>query len=415
MKFFTIEGISKKYIAGIFALKIFAGFVMFMMYSYYYDRTTADIFRFFDDAKVIYNVAFEKPWDYIRFVTGIGTNAPELWTYILKMSNWDMSFTNNVYGNSHILIQLNALIMLFSFGNYFVHTIFICFISLIGLTAIFKFFYPYLKNKKWELFFIVFLIPSVVFWGSGVLKEGLLFFEIGFLIYYFKSLINKESIFKSIVWIIIVMFLLYKTKFFVIALLIPLIISYFWTTKTAQKYIALKYLIVITLFIIIGLNLHLIFPNYNFLELISRKHANFISLAIENQSGSLLTTTTIEPDFWSMTKAIPVSLYHSLFRPHLFEANTILMKFSSIENLFVIVAIILSLIFIKIKGIDKNSFYFSLTFAICTLIIIGFTPVIGAIVRYKVIALPFLLIAFLMVFDKEKFLRRFSSSKNSNN
>lgn len=412
MKFFAVDGISKKYFVGVFALKIFAGLIMFLMYSYYYDISTADIFRFYDDAKVIYNVAFERPWDYIRFVTGIGTTAPELRPYIMEMNNWGMSFSNNVYGDSHILIQFNALVMLFSFGNYFVHILFICFISLLGLTAIFKFFYPFLKDKKLELFFIIFLIPSVVYWGSGILKEGLLFFGIGFLIYYFKSLINKESVVKSIIWIIISICLLSVTKFFVIGLLIALILTYFWTIQTRQKYAGLKYLIVIGSFLIIGLNLHFISPKYNLLELMSKKQANFISLAIENHSGSLLTTTAVEPNFWSMTKAIPISLYNSLFRPHIFEANSILMKSSAIENLLVLVLIILALIFIRIKGIDKNSFYFTLFFAIGTLIIIGFTPIAGAIVRYKIIALPFFLISLLMIFDKEKFLKRFSSSKN---
>ncbi|MCF8298142.1 MAG: hypothetical protein K9J13_11395 [Saprospiraceae bacterium] len=410
MEFFAVDGIAKKYFVGVFALKIFAGLIMFLMYSYYYDKATADIFRFFDDGKVIYNAAYEKPWDYIRFVLDIGTNAPELKSYIMEMNNWGVSFENSVYGDSHILIQFNALIMLFSFGNYFVHILFICFVSLLGLTAIFKFFYPLFKNKKWELFIIIFLIPSVVFWGSGVLKEGLLLFGIGFLIYYFKVLINKQSIFKSIIWILFSVYLLSLTKFFVIGLLIPLLLSFLWTNK-AKKFVGLKYLAVILVFLIIGLNLHFISPKYDFLELISKKQANFISLAIENQSSSLITKNAIEPDLWSFTKATPVSIFNSLFRPHIFEANTILMKFSAIENIFVLLSIILALIFIKIKDIDKSSFYLALSFAICTFIIIGFTPITGAIVRYKIIALPFFLISLLMIFDKQKFLKRFRFKK----
>ncbi|MFC2110942.1 hypothetical protein ACFLQ5_00665 [Bacteroidota bacterium] len=408
MKFFSIDGISRKYFVGVFTFKVFTGFLMFLMYSYYFDRSTADIFRFFDDAKVIYNVAFEKPWDYIRFVIGIGTNSSDLMPYIMEMNNWGVSFTNSVYGDSHILIQFNALLMLFSFGNYFVHTIFICFISLLGLTAIFKFFYPLLQNKRWELFFIVFLIPSVVFWGSGVLKEGLLLFGIGFFIYYFKILISKKSIVKSVIWIVFSIYLIIITKFFVAALLIPLIIGYFWTIKPNRKFVELKYLLIIVFFLLCGLNLHYVSPKYDFLELISRKQTNFISLAIENQSGSLITTKAIEPDIWSFTKAVPLAFFNSIFRPHIFEANSVLMKFNAIENLFVLVSIILALIFSKIKGIDKSSFYFAICFAIFAFIIIGFTPVAGAIVRYKIIALPFLLISLLMIFDKEKFIQRFS-------
>ena len=412
MKFFFIDGISRKYIAGVFVLKLFAGFVMFLLYSYYFDKTSADIFRFFDDAKVIYKLAFDKPFDYIRFVTGVGTNAPDLRPYIMEMNNWGVSFTNRIYGNSRILIQLNSIVMLFSFGNYFIHSVFMCFISLLGLTAIYKFFESSLKNKKWELFFIVFLIPSVVYWGSGVLKEGLMLFGIGFLIYYFKSLINKENITKSIIWIFISIYLLSLTKLFVISLLIPLLLGYFLIKKTKQKYVGLKYLTIIIVSLFLGLNLHFFSTDLNVCELISRKQNDFIALAIETQSNSLITTATVESNFWSMAKAVPKSFYNSLFQPNVFNANSIFMKFSAIENLLIIISIILMLIFIKIKGIDKNTFYFSLVFAICSLIIIGFTPIAGAIVRYKIIAIPFLLISLLMVFDKEKFVMRFSKSKN---
>jgi uncharacterized protein with HEPN domain len=48
-----------------------------------------------------------------------------------------------------------------------------------------------------------------------------------------------------------------------------------------------------------------------------------------------------------------------------------------------------------------------MSFVIIQLLIIGeTTPIIGAIARYKVPALPFLMISFLFMLDKNKLLKR---------
>jgi len=52
MEFFSIEGLSRKEISAIFILKIIAGVVLYLIYTYYYtDRKSADIFKYFDDGK----------------------------------------------------------------------------------------------------------------------------------------------------------------------------------------------------------------------------------------------------------------------------------------------------------------------------------------------------------------------------
>jgi hypothetical protein len=74
------------------------------------------------------------------------------------------------------------------------------------------------------------------------------------------------------------------------------------------------------------------------------------------------------------------------------------------ENLFIICILVLSVFFRKKVGTREWKFVvFCLTFSIILFLIIGLTtPIIGAIVRYKIPAIPFLMIAALMFFDSQK-------------
>ena len=73
----------------------------------------------------------------------------------------------------------------------------------------------------------------------------------------------------------------------------------------------------------------------------------------------------------------------------------------------IIAMLLLSLIFIRpLRSIRWEYVLFCLSFVLIQFLIIGeTTPVLGAVTRYKTIALPFLLIAFLFVLSKEKLLK----------
>ena len=71
-----------------------------------------------------------------------------------------------------------ALIRPFSFGIYNVHAIIFAFISFVGIYNLYLFFETRMYNKI-NLQFILFGVPSIVFWSSGVHKEAITFFGLG--------------------------------------------------------------------------------------------------------------------------------------------------------------------------------------------------------------------------------------------
>ena len=105
--------------------------------------------------------------------------------------------------------------------------------------------------------------------------------------------------------------------------------------------------------------------------------------------------------------AIPNALIATFIRPFLWECNSPFMLMSAVENLDIITFFIVALFFRK-KKINYNLLLFCLSFVLFLYILTGLTvPNFGAIARYKVPSLPFLLIAILSIIDIEKLKTKF--------
>ena len=406
-----MNGVSRRTLSGIFLLKIGAGIAMWALYTYYYtDRAVADIFKFFDDSKVMYDALWKEPGDYFKMLFGY-QNDNEYFNknYYRVMMNWYREYESSVKNDAHTLIRFNAVVRLFSFGHYNVHTVFLCFLSLTGLTAIFKVFYS--KAQSPLVVGAVFLIPSVLFWGSGVLKEGLLFFGLGIIVLnYFKILESRLKL-TEIILTMFCLLLVFYLKFYVLAVMLISMIAYAWARKEIGSKVLIKYAVVSAAIIALGLNLHHIIPGYNILELLAVKQKDFIGMTTAVEAGSLIKVTKLEPNFWGFIKNAPEALYHSLCEPWFFTSTKPFIVLAGLENLFMLLCAVAALVFFrkKWKDTDQPLVLFCLFFVIQLFLLIGWTTVVsGAIVRYKIPGTPFLFFMLILMLDMDKVRRRFS-------
>src|ERR1051326_4935376 len=274
LSFFHVEGISKNAFTFVFIVKIITGIAFWALYTYYSRyQNKADAFLYFDDGKVLYSALFKNPLNYLKLMLGV--DDPSLQHYIDQTGYWTRSFNQGMYDETRTIIRFNALTCLFSFGNYHVHTVFMCFLSFTGLVGIFKTFLPYLKDKKTELFLFTFFLPSVLFWSSGVLKEGLIVFSMGMTIYFWFKITREGFSIRRLVLIIIFLLLLAMTKIYMLLIILPALIAHAWIAKTSTKFSLLKYLTVIIIYISIGLSL----PKFNFPFMLFEKQRQSIYLS----------------------------------------------------------------------------------------------------------------------------------------
>ena len=371
ISFFEDNVISKKWFISIFTIKVLTSILLTLIYTYYYtDRSTADIFKYFDDSKVMFEAIKTRPLDFLRMIFGI--NNDSLYfneTYYDNMRFWYSRHQTNLFTDSHTIIRFNAIVQLFSFGYFNVHNVFINFVSLIGLTAIFKIAKPYFSQYKKVLFYAIFLAPSVLFWGSGLLKESIIFLGVGILLLQLSkpfSLINMGLM-------VIALALLTYTKLYIIAALTPAILGYIFhqtilKEKALYSYLLSTLIVVGACFLLLNAPLKL-----NPIQLIIMKQHDFIDLMNQVQNSSSFNTDLLQ-NMTDVILSIPHALSTTFVRPFIWESNSPFMLMSATENIAFIIFLVISLFYFPRPVEALSLLHFGYFYKICilTLILFGF-------------------------------------------
>lgn len=405
-RFFSVAGLSRRTIGGLFLLKLAAGTALWYVYTYMHtDRATADIYRYFDDGNIMFSALPEHPMDYLSMLTGIGNDQRRFdVNYYQVMHNWYRQYESNMYNDAHTMIRFNAFVRLLSFGHYHVHTVFICFLCTIGLVALYKAFLPKLAGHERAWAFALFALPSVLFWSSGVIKEALLFFGLGLFLLAVMDLLRNGARAWNLALLPFCIVLLFFLKFYVLLSLLPALCAYIWCVRTGGRRSLLKFLLTYAGFIALGLNSDLFYRDFRILEVLWVKQRDFIGMASAANSGSLVHVNELEPNVGSFLREAPHALYMTFLSPLTAWSNGALGILSALENILLLLLAGMALRWRRAwSGVDKPLLYLCLGYCTLLALVIGWTtPVIGALVRYRVPLLPVLLLAFMCIADPQR-------------
>jgi hypothetical protein len=393
-KWFKVEGISSKIILSAFYLKVLFGFAFWAVYTYHYTyQETSDSFNYFKDAQVLYGAFWENPTHFFKIFFSFDLSDPALQPYFKEMNYWERAVSYGVLNDNPTIIRFNALVMFFSLGYFHTHTIVMNFVCFSGLLLMFRFFQNFSSGISTKLLFAsVILPPSLLFWGAGVMKEGLLMFGLGLLFYCFV-LIKRKQFKPALIMSIGVIWLLTFTKAYVLISFAPAIIFMLITLLGKQKNLFLKFMALHVAGAAFVFTLGYWVDDYNVLHMFQSKQKDFYNLAADQSVGSLIKLPSIE-SYADLIWNAPGALFVAYFRPHLFEVNSVMYLASALENLFYLLLLIWALI-----KMNKPNFENYRLMLVCLSALLGLglllgliTPVLGAIVRYKIPALPFLVV-----------------------
>ncbi|MCF8465348.1 MAG: hypothetical protein K9G41_10925 [Flavobacteriales bacterium] len=465
-KFFRIGSIPVRWFQAVFVLKVLSGFLLYLIYTYYYtDRSTADIWKYYDDGMVMFSALIHHPADYFKMLFGVMNDTPHFGQYYDAMNHWYRPYGSSIANDTHTIIRFNAFVRLFSLGYYNVHSVVANFLGLIGLTGILHFLKQMAPTKEKWFFAGVFLMPGMMFWASGVLKEPLLLFGLGLFLYSVMLLVNDGFSIKKVVLILLSLFFLVTVKSYALAAIGVGLVGWLLARRFQLIHPSIWFLAVFSIgfFALIFIaqvfrdkslfkrmaqrqhefyqlaaggtyietstkdTLYIGAENYDELEFISDRKKLVTKTAItavywrdarqENvptyslstgteqtvlldygKTGSTIDIPKLEPTAMSVLKAAPIALVNATFRPFPWDINSPFMLLSGLENLLVLVLLVLSVLLFQKATLIHPVFYVSISFALVILVLTGLvTPVVGAIVRYKVISLPFLTCALLSV------------------
>lgn len=396
-RFFALPGIGKIPLVAVFILKIAFALFYGVLYQTYY--TYGDTFNFYESGLLIYERLFTAPGDFFYMVFGPGSGMPPAHLE-------ELAFEVDYWGNkgSYFMVRLNALLSIFSLGIYNVHAVIAAFLSFVGLTAIYKLLSTRYPQKHLAFAVVIFLVPSILLYGSALHKEAILIFFLGLLIYNFQKLATGAWKVRHLVVVIISTFMIFMVKDFILAALVPCLAAYGWYKLRPQRPF-LKFAVVFVIFWIAAFNVDLVFPALDIESKIADRQARFMEL----NGHSDIQSATLEPSALAWAKHLPNAIVNTTLRPFPGEIQTIYQGMYWLEILMIILLTFFALLFID-RGMLRNSplVYFAFFFFITLLLIIGLVVNnLGAISRYKTPAILFYL-CFLVILTDLPRLSRFA-------
>lgn len=126
-------------------------------------------------------------------------------------------------------------------------------------------------------------------------------------------------------------------------------------------------------------------------------------------AGSAIAMPRLEYTWKSFIKIIPKSFYNVLAKPFFENKKSLMELMASAENLMILCFFIICCVYRTKTKIDYNFLCFCMSIVVLSYLLIGLTTTVGgAIVRYKVPFLPFLMMIALL-FLNEKFTKTLKS------
>ena len=448
-KFYQLDEISPLYVRLAFITKIISGLLLWFIYTYYYsDTKICDIYKYFEDGKILATILKNNVSDFFKIINGSLPLKTENVDLYFELKFWVKPNSYGIYNDNQTIIFFNCVLSILSNNNLLTSTLIISFLSFSSSIALYKVLSPFLLWKK-VYFALLFLTPSISLWTSGLLKETIIFISLVGCIYNGIKLIEKFEI-KRVIYFIITCFLLLISKTYLFGFLLPTIICIIliYSIKTTKIRIAFfsMYCVFILTFICwsfthnpisynfknktesekrkeynrvnhISYTQNVLGNNYNILEMLRFKQADYKHEARVEKAKSLIATKKMDGSISNLIACIPFGLSNGFSRPHIFEANSFMVSIPAIENVFFLLLLMLSILFHQHLETKKQVLVFGLgTFIVLTYLFLGLlVPVLGNLVRYKAPLLPLLYFCVLIQIDNEKIISFWSKIKRSKN
>jgi len=403
--FFKPRGLEPRAGILLFAFKLMAGVAVGLIYTYYYtDRHTADTFRLFDDSLIVFESTHTSWRDFFSIMTGIGGDSPHLDPIYNKMNNWYDIYSP--INDNRFMIRFNAALRFISMGHYYVHVVIVAFLSTSGTIALFRFLQTYLSDCSKALFLVIGFLPSVLFWGSGLMKDAMVVFAMGFTLYFFGRLLSAPGNRSKMTLFIGALLMLTFSRFQIMLLTLPALMAW-WISVRFPKFGLIVFPGMVTIIVSLFFLLPVVFPSADLSALLFNKQQSFINLATETGAGSMITPITFTPNPLDILLHAPLGFITTLVRPFITDTGNVLLLISGIENVFILLFGVYCFINFRKNFRESSSLLlFTVWFVTISFAVIGLvTPVLGAMVRYKTPALPLLMVIFLLVANPKKRLR----------
>ena len=403
------DSITRKYFLPALYVKIVGALAVGFIYQFYYGG--GDTFNYHTHgSRHIWEAFMDSPIKGLRLLMNDGNTYHEVYRYASRI----LFFSDP---QSYAIVKIAAIFDLLTFSSYSSTAVLFAVISFTGMWMLFLTFYEqYPQLHRW-IAIAAFFIPSVFFWGSGLLKDTITLGCLGVATYQvYRIFIRKRFGVMNALVLAISLYGIYSIKIYIVLTFLPAAILWiFLANLDAIRSGIAKMLLapfMISLAIVLGYFAMLKAgednPKYSLKNV--AKTAQITAYDIRyytgREAGSGYSLGELDGTLGSMVRLAPQAVNVSLFRPYIWEVRNPLMMLSALESLFLLGLCIYIVIKKNVRllaGLSNPNVCFALVFAITFAFAVGVSTFnFGTLVRYKIPMLPFFVIALILLLHHSK-------------
>jgi hypothetical protein len=371
--------------------KIFMGCLYGWVFLHYYGGD--DTWNFFNESKDETTLLLQHPLRFFREF------SPAYSFKITGNHGWEALIFYINHFERWFMIKGMAVLNLLSGKNYYINVLWFDFLTIPGALLLFKIMAREFPLRSGVHFILIFFIPSVIFWCSGIRAEALLFLSMTLMIYNGQAYARKPAL-KNVAGILAGFAGLLLIRYQFLAVFLPAWIAYgisLGKKETKSVFFNRIYLAGILIF---GASLFLP-PAYQLSRPLQNTQESFLLL----HGNTRYALDTLKPGPASFLKILPQAFTNSFLRPWPWEGKNLLQSVSSVEILLLIAGCIYFMVDPRRTArVSHPLYWLFLFYGISQFLLIGYTtPFPGAIVRYRTI--PFLMLL-LFLYSGHPFLQQ---------
>ncbi|OLY93887.1 hypothetical protein SAMN05444008_11163 [Cnuella takakiae] len=369
-----------------------------LLYQFYYKG--GDTYKFFHHTLVINSALSKDVGTWLKLITQQPVeNNPELYKYVSQMF-WYRDTA------SYMVASIGAVFGLLHGTSYLPIAVTFAYFSFTGTWALYRTFvslYPAL-HKQMAVAFL--FIPSTFVWGSGVFKDTVCMFGLGWMIYtVFRLFIFKDFSVKNTCLLALSFYLVALIKLYILMAFLPALVIWLMTTYSDKiTYGRLKSVLKTSLIFLAAGTFYFLLQVFaaemeqyslDNLAQTAATTRNWIFYVSEQQDGSGYDLGEFSPTLTGMLKKFPQAVAVTLFRPFPWEAKKMIIMLNALEatafTYFTFLAFRRRGIWPTFKLIGKDAtLLFCLIFSLIFAFAVGITTYnFGTLSRYKIPCLPF--------------------------
>jgi hypothetical protein len=386
------NGPLQKYFFPALALKLTAGVVLGLLYTYHYTYG-GDTFLFHREASAVADWARTRPFAYLHF---LGSDVLPDATTAARVSTLSQP-------RALVMVKLVSILHLLTGNNYWLSGAWLSLFSFWGLwRLVYCLAVSFPATRRAAAVGFLFF-PSVVFWSAGIIKEtvaaGIIGFAGAFLLGYWRIErlhITWRGIGRAL-GLVAGLGMLWQLKFYYCAVLVLCGAAGWLAHRATQRFsvrtIAGRVLLFEGVLAVLA-GAAFLLPGLSLGGLLAGLVGNHDAHLRAHIADPALVYEGLQPTLGSLAAHAPKALGVGLFRPFLWEAGGPLQAWVGVENALLLVASVLAVAALLRERVRVRPSIMLLLAVLHYIVILGVllplaAPNYGEVSRYKVAFLPF--------------------------